>query len=83
MKGEQNMKENILANLLYISLALCLVAQIIIGGNYIAGQGLYLVANLIGVYRTFTMKRRTPDKVKDSCFLAVTLGLIILYFLKR
>ena len=77
------MKDNIVANLLYISLALCLIAQIIIGGNYIAGQSLYLIANLIGVFRTFTMKRPVPDKVKDSCFLAVTIGLIVLYYLKR
>ena len=73
------MKIKIFENVLYISLALMLIGQIVIGGNYIWGQILYLVANTINLARTFAMKRPLADKVKDSCCFAVTLGLIILW----
>lgn len=72
------MKKFIIENILYISIALALVAQVVIGGDYLLGQGLFLVANAINITRTFLMKRPLADKVKDSCFLGVTLGLIIL-----
>lgn len=72
------MKNIILENILYVSIALALVAQVVIGGDYLLGQGLFLVANTINIVRTFLMKRPLADKVKDSCFFGVTLGLIIL-----
>lgn len=72
------MKKFIIENVLYISIALALVAQVVIGGDYLLGQGLFLVANAINITRTFLMKRPLADKVKDSCFFGVTLGLIIL-----
>ena len=72
------MKNTILENILYVSIALALVAQVVIGGDYLFGQGLFLVANTINIVRTFLMKRPLADKVKDSCFFGVTLGLIIL-----
>ena len=77
------MKGKLIENVLYGSVALCLIAQIVIGKNYILGQGLYLIANIIGVVRTFSMKRPIADKIKDTCFLAVTIGLIGLYLLHR
>lgn len=73
------MKKFILENVLYISIALALVAQVVIGGNYLMGQGFFLIANSINIIRTFLMKRPLADKVKDSCFFGVTLGLIILH----
>lgn len=72
------MKKFVIENVLYISIALALVAQVVIGGDYLLGQGLFLVANAINITRTFLMKRPLADKVKDSCFFGVTLGLIIL-----
>lgn len=72
------MKKFIIENVLYISIALALVAQVVIGGDYLLGQGLFLIANAINITRTFLMKRPLADKVKDSCFFGVTLGLIIL-----
>lgn len=72
------MKKFVIENVLYISIALALVAQVVIGGDYLLGQGLFLIANAINITRTFLMKRPLADKVKDSCFFGVTLGLIIL-----
>lgn len=70
------MKEKIFVNVMYASLAMMLIGQIIIGGNYLFGQGLFLVANTINVIRAFILHRPIADKVKDSCCFAVTLGLI-------
>lgn len=75
------MKNKIVENALYVTLALCLIAQIIIRGSYITGQFMYLAANLIAVFRTFSLKRPIADKVKDTCFLAVTAALIGYYFI--
>ena len=69
--------KKIFENSLYISLTLCLIGQIVIGGNYLLGQGIYLIANSINIIRTFALRRPTSDKVKDVCFLGVTIGLII------
>ncbi len=76
------MRKFVLENVLYISIALALVAQVVIGGNYLLGQGLFLIANTINIIRTFMMKRPLADKVKDSCFFGVTAGLIALATLR-
>lgn len=69
-------------NILYIPIALCLLGQVVIGKYYLLGQNLFLLANIISIIRTFAMKRPVSDKVKDSCFVAVTIGLIIIYLAK-
>lgn len=48
-------------------------------GNYFAGQGCWLVANLISVARCFVLHRPPADTVKESALTALTLGLIVYY----
>lgn len=62
----------------YINLALCIISQVTVGYFYIFAQLVYLVANGIGVARSFILKRPAADKVKDIVFFAITLALIIL-----
>lgn len=75
------MKDKVIDNILYLSIALCMAAQIVIGPSYLLGQGLFLMANTINLFRTFAMGRPISDKVKDVCFWALTAGLIVHYFL--
>lgn len=74
------MKDKIIDNILYVSIALCMAAQVVIGPSYILGQTLFLLANTINLVRTFLLKRPLSDKVKDVCFWGLTVGLIIHYF---
>ena len=62
----------------YINLALCIVGQITVGKFYLFAQVAYLVANGIGVARSFILKRPIADKMKDIVFFAITVALIIL-----
>lgn len=66
-------------NLQYLTLALTIAGQVLIGGNYFAGQGCWLVANLISVARCFVLHRPPADTVKESALTALTLGLIVYY----
>lgn len=63
----------------YIVLLLLIVAQCVIRVNYLAGQGMYLIANLLSLTRCFVLRRQKADKVKDICCTAITMGLIILF----
>ena len=47
------------------------------------GQGAYLVGNVLNVVRDFKLSRPAADKVKNVCFTAITIGLIVIYFIKR
>lgn len=62
----------------YINLALCIVGQITVGKLYLFAQTAYLLANGIGVTRSFMLRRPVSDKVKDIVFFAITAALIIL-----
>lgn len=66
-------------NLQYLTLALTIAGQVLIGGNYFAGQGCWLVANVISVLRCFVLKRPAADTVKESALTALTAGLIVYY----
>lgn len=72
------MKDKLFENVLYIVIVLLLAGQILVGKYYLLGQSLYLGANAIAVVRSFVLKRPTADKIKDSCFFGVTVGLILL-----
>lgn len=65
----------------YMVLGLLILAQCIIRVSYPAGQFLYLAANLLAVGRCFALNRPRADKVKDISCLAITLGLLGMYFL--
>lgn len=72
------MKEKVWVAIGYVNLVLCIVGQITVGNFYLFAQITYLVANGIGVARSFILKRPIADKTKDITFFAITLALIIL-----
>lgn len=65
-------------NMAYLSLALCVVGNIVVGYLYLIAQGIFCVSNIIAVVRDFAMKREAADKVRDISFLAISVGLIII-----
>ena len=74
--------KKIVENAQYITLALLIIAQCVVGGNFYLGQGIYLAANVISVFRCFALERPAADKVKDIACTAVTVGLIVFNLLK-
>ena len=70
----------VIENLQYLTLVCLLSAQCIVGKNFVIGQVIYLIANMIAVYRSFALGRPTADKIKDSACLGVTIGLLVLYY---
>jgi hypothetical protein len=54
------------------------VGQCVVGESFFIGQGIYFIANLISVIRTFVLRRPISDKVKDIAMLGITTGLIIM-----
>lgn len=72
------MKEEFWDNMGYLILVLLLVGQITVGWAFFIGQGAYLIGNLINVVRDFKLDRPKADKVKNICFTAITIGLIII-----
>lgn len=68
-------------NLQYLNLAMTIVGQVVIGGSYLLGQGVWLVANCIAVIRDVVLKRPAADVVKDVAMTALTAGLIGFYLL--
>ena len=65
-------------NLQYLVLALLIVGQCVVGESFFIGQGIYFIANLFSVIRTFVLRRPISDKVKDIAMLGITTGLIIM-----
>ena len=65
----------------YIVLALLIIAQCVIRVSYAGGQFLYLAANILALVRCFVLRRQRADKVKEISCLAITIGLLGLYFL--
>lgn len=84
MKQQQQEKttaRKIWENLQYLNLALTIAGQVVIGGSYLIGQGVWLIANLIAVGRDITLKRPMADLVRDVAMTALTVGLIVFYLL--
>lgn len=71
------MNRRTVENLQYVTLVLLVLGQCTVGSIFYLGQGIYLAANLISVFRSFVLNRPTSDKVKDTTCFAITLGLII------
>lgn len=67
----------LMENLQFFVLALLIVGQCVVGEAFFIGQGIYFVANLISVIRTFVLKRPVADKIKDVAMLGITAGLIV------
>jgi uncharacterized membrane protein YhhN len=70
--------ENKKFDVLYIAMVLTIVGQITVGNAFYFGQGAFLLANIIYTSRDFYLKRPVADKVKNICFTAITIGVIIL-----
>lgn len=70
-------------NLQYVALALTVTGQVTIGANYFVGQGCYLLANVVAVYRNVRLERPTPDKVRDWALTGLTAGCIIAAVIMR
>ena len=62
----------------YVTLALCVFGQIAVGYVYLVAQAMYLVANIASVTRDFALELPNANKVKDICFTAITIGLIVI-----
>lgn len=75
MKGEKIM-EKFFETINYLVLILLIVGQCTVGSNFLIGQCIYLVANLISVTRCWVLRRPAADKIKDSTCMAITIGLI-------
>lgn len=81
MEQEKTTGRKVWENLQYLNLALTIAGQILIGGSYMLGQSVWLVANIIALARDFTLQRPTADKVRDAAMTALTAGLMIFYLL--
>jgi hypothetical protein len=65
-------------NIGYLILVLLLIGQITVGWAFFIGQGAYLIGNIINLVRDFKLDRPKADKIKNTCFTAITMGLIII-----
>ena len=66
----------------YTTLALCIFGQIAVGYVYLIAQFAYLAANILAVIRDFKLDLPMANKVKDVCFTAITIGLIVIYIVR-
>lgn len=64
----------------YGTLALCVFGQIAVGYIYLVAQICYLVANVACVVRDFALKLPKANIVRDITFTAITMALIIIWF---
>ena len=62
----------------YFTLALCIFGQIAVGYVYLIAQIAFLIANIISVVRDIALKLPQANIVKDICFTAITIALIII-----
>ena len=65
-------------NIGYLVLILLLIGQVTVGWAFFIGQGAYLIGNIINLVRDFKLDRPKADKIKNTCFTAITIGLIII-----
>ena len=65
----------------YITLALCILGQVIVGKWYMFAQCLYLVSNIASTIRDFALKLPRANKVREVAFTAITAALIIVRLL--
>ena len=70
-------------NLNYFVLMLLIIGQCTVGANWIVGQLVYLLANIISVSRCWMLKRPVADKIKDGCMLGITVGLVAMTMLEE
>lgn len=78
---EKTLARKVWENLQYLNLGMTIAGQVVIGGSYLLGQGVWLAANIIAVARDVALKRPAADVVKDVAMTALTAGLIVFYLL--
>lgn len=61
----------------YFCLIGLIVGQITVGYAYIFAQILYLICNTITLIRSIKLRLPPSNIVRDACFTAITIGLII------
>lgn len=66
----------------YSTLALCVFGQIAVGYWYMIAQGAYLISNIASVVRDFALCLPTANKVRDITFSAITVALIVIYYIR-
>ena len=73
--------KNFWEGICYGTLFLCILGQITVGYFYLLAQIFYLVANICCVVRDFAIKLPKANIVRDITFTAITLALIIIWFI--
>lgn len=73
-------KEKLMEIIGYISLAMCVSGNLIVGYLYIIAEWLFLASNLIATFRCFYLNQPKADKIRNIVFTAMTIGLLILYY---
>lgn len=71
---------NFITGLAYVSIALTVIGQCVMGVNFYFGQGAYLFSNVINCCRDIILKRPKADKIKNFTFLGITIGLMLLRY---
>lgn len=79
--NEKSTARKVWENLQLLNLAMTIAGQVLVGGNYLIGQGIWFVANVIALVRDFVLKRPVADKIKNTCMTALTAGLIVFYLI--
>ena len=62
----------------YFCLVGLVVGQITVGYTYIFAQIIYLICNTVSVIRDIKLRLPPSNIVRDACFTAITIGLIII-----
>ena len=74
--------DRFMVNMAYISIALTVIGQCVVGSNFYMGQIAYLVANIVNCGRDIILRRPKADKIKNFTFLGITIGLIVLNLIR-
>ena len=62
----------------YLCLIGLVIGQITVGYTYIFAQIIYLICNTVSVIRDIKLRLPPSNIVRDACFTAITIGLIII-----
>ena len=65
-------------DVLYVAMFMTVLGQCIVGNMFYVGQGLFLTANVIYLTRDFKLNRPKADKIKNTLFTAITVGIIVM-----
>ena len=77
---KKSKSQKVWENLQLLCLALTIFGQITVGAVFLLGQGVWLASNLLALVRDFALHRPIADKVKNAALSAITLSLIVGYF---